>query len=32
MTFVWGKSDRYGSGDRLDSYPDCEYFHVRIQY
>ncbi len=32
MTFVWGKSQRYRSGDRLESYPDCDYFHVLIQY
>ena len=32
MTFVWGKSKRYGAGDPLDGYPDCDYFHVLIQY
>jgi hypothetical protein len=32
MTFVRGDSHRYAPGDALDSYPDCDYFHVLIQY
>ena len=32
LTFVWGNSQRYRSGDRRDSYPDCDYSHVLIQY
>ncbi|HEX9341692.1 MAG TPA: hypothetical protein VF992_11070 [Thermoplasmata archaeon] len=32
MTFVWGNSRRYRSGDRLELYPDWDYFHVLIQY
>jgi FkbM family methyltransferase len=32
VTFLQGDSHRYGPGDHVDSYPDCDYFHVLIQY
>lgn len=32
VTFVRGDSNRYQSGDPMESYPDCDYFHALIQY
>ena len=32
ITFVHGKSQRYRSGDALDAYPDCDYFHVLVRF
>lgn len=32
VTFVRGRSARYRPGDRLDDYPDCDYFHALIEY
>lgn len=32
VIFVTGESERYRPGDRMESYPECDYFHALIRY